>query len=62
MKTQSVKNSEEYKVKFWFKNDQGFHKQQTKSYYFSNKNSHIKAIKECKNEFPNITIVNCVYQ
>jgi hypothetical protein len=58
--------SEEYKVRFWIVNDKGFNEQQSKSYWFNNKNSHKKAINECVKEHQlqgkKIKVVNCTYQ
>lgn len=63
---QSPANSEEYKVKFWIINDQGFNEQQTKFYYFSDKASHEDAIDECIKEHQllnkTIRVVNVTYQ
>lgn len=63
---QSIANSEEYRVKFWIINDQGFNEQQTKSYYFNNKVSHKDAISECIKEHQllnkTIRVINVTYQ
>jgi len=65
-KVQSALNSEEYRVRFWFTNSKGFGEQQTRSYFFSNKNSHDRAIKECRTDMTTEgkkidNIISCTY-
>lgn len=58
--------SEEYVVKFWFKNKLGFTEQGIRSFFYKNKNQHKKAEKDCiktlLNEGFKIDIINVTYQ
>ena len=65
-KVSSVKNSEEHKVKFWITNSQGYGEQQTRSYFFSNRNSHDRAIREFRDDLLSEgkkvdNIISCTY-
>jgi hypothetical protein len=58
--------SEEYVVKFWFKNKSGFAEQGRRSFFYENKTQHKKAEKDCiktlLNEGFKIDIINVTYQ
>lgn len=58
--------SEEYVVKFWFKNKEGFTEQGKRSFFYEFKNQHRKAEKDCistlLNEGIKIDVINVTYQ
>ena len=58
--------SEEYKIKFWIKNDAGFSEQREESYYFESKNKHKQVAKIVKEKYKKlnkkIEIISVVYQ
>ena len=58
--------TEEYKVKFWIRNEEGFMEQRVESFFFFSKNKHKQAEKECINKYrgigKKIEIISVIYQ
>lgn len=58
--------SEEYVVKFWFKNKDGFSQQGKRSFFYEDKNKHQLAEDDCKKallkEGLTFEIINVTYQ
>lgn len=58
--------SEEYVVKFWIKNEEGFTEQQQESVFFHSKGKHKQAEKDVLNKYrklgKRITIISVTYQ
>ena len=57
--------SEQYEVKFWYCDIDGYFKQGTQIMYAKNKNSHLQVerqfLKDFKNKYKNIRIINVTY-
>ncbi len=58
--------NEEFVIKFWTTNEDGFKVQEQRSYRYHSKNRHDQAKKDCaaelRKEGKQITIISCSYQ
>lgn len=66
MKHKKSEPNEEFVVRFWVAGDDGFKKQEEKSFFYFSKNRHQQAVQDCTEFFrkqgKHIDVIRCSYQ